>query len=102
MTPEGKIKEEVKIFLKSLGPDCWYFCPMMMGYGRKGIPDFMGCYKGHFFSIETKSKNGKISPWQQREHEAIIDAGGAACFLWTTSTIETVKNWFESWGYVDE
>jgi hypothetical protein len=77
-TPEGKVKAEIKAFLDSLGPDCWYFSPMMMGYGRKGIPDILGCYRGHFFAIETKAP-GKLhntTPWQDKECRGIATAGG--------------------------
>lgn len=77
MTPEGKIKNDVKYFLSSL-PDCWYFMPVSMGYGRRGIPDFIGCWRGKFFAIETKAPNGKSHPWQEREQKAIREAGGVA------------------------
>lgn len=77
-TPEGKVKDEIKAFLDSLGAECWYFMPMMMGYGRKGIPDFIGCYKGRFFSIEAKApgKAANLTPWQAREKSAIMQASG--------------------------
>jgi hypothetical protein len=76
MTPEGKVKKEIKAFLDALAPDCWYYMPVPMGYGRRGIPDFIVCYCGWFFAIETKSKNGVPTPWQLREMHNIHDAGG--------------------------
>lgn len=77
-TPEGQVKDAVDKFLRELEPNCWYFKPMNFGYGRKGIPDFVGCYKGRFFSIETKRKGGKQTPWQDRECAAVGIAGGLA------------------------
>lgn len=78
MTPEGKVKSDIKKFLDSLGSSCWYFSPMMMGYGKKGVPDIIGCYKGYFFAIEVKAP-GKIhdtTPWQEKECSAIAGAMG--------------------------
>jgi hypothetical protein len=74
MTPEGKVKAEIKKVLAEYG--CWYFMPAMNGYGRSGIPDFIGCYKGVFFAVEAKSANGKLTPNQEREVAAMLAAGG--------------------------
>lgn len=78
MTPEGKVKAEIKKYLDSLGEDCWYFMPMMMGYGRKGIPDIVGCIGGSFFGIEVKApgKGNGLTNWQLLELQSIADAGG--------------------------
>ena len=77
MTPEGKVKAEIKDYLKSL-TGCWHFMPFMGGYGVRGIPDIIGCYKGRFFAIEVKSEEGKVSPWQARVLALIAKAGGIA------------------------
>ena len=74
MTPEGKVKAEIKKILADY--NCWYFMPMMNGYGRSGIPDFVGCYKGQFFAIEAKAQDGKLTSNQEREVVAIHTAGG--------------------------
>ncbi len=76
-TPEGKVKKEVKEFLDSLGEDCWYYCPVPMGYGKRGVPDFIICYKGFFLAPETKrAKGGTSQVWQDDQQEAIRKAGG--------------------------
>lgn len=77
MTPEGKVKDDIMVYLNSLA-DCWYFKPVPIGYGRKGIPDFIGCYKGLFFSIEAKAPGGSMTPWQLKENTSIECAGGCA------------------------
>ncbi len=66
-TPEGKIKQQVKDFLNSLAPFCWIYMPVPMGYGRRGIKDFLGAYKGQAFQIETKALRKGLTPWQERE-----------------------------------
>ena len=94
MTPEGKVKAEIKKYLDSLGQSCWHFSPMMMGYGRKGIPDIVGCYKGHMFTIEVKApgKMGTVTPWQLREANA-LKAAGAVNIL--ADTAKEINKCFE-------
>ena len=74
MTPERLVKMAVRRVLDEYG--CWYFMPMMNGYGRTGIPDFVGCYKGKFFAIEAKAEGGTVTPNQQRELLAIVEHDG--------------------------
>lgn len=93
MTPEGKVKEDLKDFLGSLGADCWYYMPVPMGYGKRGVPDFIICYKGYFLAPETKRPGGKSEPWQVREQEAIRAAGGISGRV---TTVEQVKRWVKA------
>ncbi|MDE2097891.1 MAG: hypothetical protein KGL39_11630 [Patescibacteria group bacterium] len=89
-TPEADLKDKVKKFLSSI-PEVWFFMPVPMGYGVRGIPDFVGCWKGKFFAIETKAIRGKESPWQKKIREKILEAGGIAFVAWE---IEDVHNAF--------
>lgn len=77
-TPEGKVKEQVRTLLER--HDAWFFMPSQSGFGRRGIPDFIVCYKGRFLAIETKSKysSHKVTPLQKKELDAIKRAYGAA------------------------
>ena len=52
MTPEAKVKKVVSKQLKELG--AYYFYPATGGYGRSGVPDIVGCYRGMFFGIENE------------------------------------------------
>ena len=54
MTPEKKVKNKVVAILKE--HKAYYFYPMTGGYGRSGVPDIVGCYRGIFFGIECKAK----------------------------------------------
>ena len=58
LTPEGRVKEAVRKFLKAKG--VWYYQPMQNGMGMVGIPDFICCWRGQFIAIETKAP-GKAS-----------------------------------------
>jgi len=76
MTPEGKVKAQVKKMLDAEG--VYYFLPVSNGMGRHGIPDIIGCVNGRFLAIECKAANGKTTALQDREIERIASAGGTA------------------------
>lgn len=78
MTPEGRVKEAVKKWLKERG--VWYYMPTQNGMGRSGIPDFICCWGGRFLAIETKApgKRGNVTPGQVRELGAIRAVQGYA------------------------
>ncbi len=77
-TPEGKVKDGIKKFLKARG--AWYFMPVSNGMGQVGIPDIICCYKGVFVAIEAKApgKRGNVTENQKRVMLEIIDAQGYA------------------------
>lgn len=74
MTPEGIVKASIKRVLDAKG-GVWYFMPSMNGYGRAGIPDIIGSYKGRFFAVEVKAKGGKMTPAQERERDKLLEVG---------------------------
>jgi Holliday junction resolvase len=76
MTPEKKVKQNVMKQLKELG--CYSFYPMTGGYGRSGIPDIVGCYRGMFFAIECKAGSNTPTKLQLKHIRDINDAGGCA------------------------
>lgn len=78
MTPERKVKKQVVEILKRFGPDLYYFFPVATGYGRSGIPDIIGCYKGMFFAIECKAGKNTTTALQDKELQAIQLAQGAS------------------------
>jgi hypothetical protein len=75
-TPEKKVKGNVVAVLKAL--NAYYFFPATGGYGRSGVPDVVTCLGGKFIGIECKAGSGKTTPLQERELQAIEDAGGIA------------------------
>lgn len=76
MTPEGKVKEAIKRRLFEAG--IYFFMPRGTVYGRRGIPDIVGCVGGRFFAIEVKAGKNKPTKLQSMEHDAIRAAGGVA------------------------
>ena len=74
MTPEAKVKASVKRILNA--HDVYYFPPATAGYGRSGVPDIVCCIMGRFLAIECKAGKGMTTVLQDREIQAIRDAGG--------------------------
>lgn len=94
MTPEGKVKKELREYLDSLGDDCWYYMPVPMGYGKRGVPDFIICYKGFFLAPETKRRSGGVSgPMQELNQREIRYAGGLSERI---TSVETVRIWVKA------
>jgi len=79
MTPEAKVKKKVADQLKFLG--AYYFYPVTGGYGRSGVPDIVGCYRGNFFAFECKSGKNKPTALQDKNLSDITVAGGIACVV---------------------
>ena len=78
-TPEAAVKAAVKRILDA--HNVYYFPPATGGYGRSGVPDIVCCVKGRFLAIECKAGKGKTTVLQEREIEAIRDAGGIAMVI---------------------
>jgi len=78
MTPEAKVKAQIKQYLTSLG--AFFFSPIGGPYTEAGIPDLVGCLWGYFFGIEVKAlgKKRTVTPLQKIKLEAISKAGGVA------------------------
>jgi len=89
MTPEGKVKEAIRRYLKSL-PNCWFYFPVQNGMGIVGIPDIIAVIGGRFVAIECKApgKEKNTTPNQNRVIEFINKAGGVA---FVASSVDTVK-----------
>lgn len=97
MSNEKHVKENVKRVLAQFGEDLWYFMPPANGYGRSGIPDFLGCYKGKFFAIETKFGSNSLSEHQVRETNA-IGVAGAPVWIINNKNIDHFDFEFSAWA----
>lgn len=74
MTPEGRVKADVKKMLEVY--KAYAFMPATHGYGRSGVADFVCCHKGRFIAIECKAGAGRMTALQEREAQRVRDAGG--------------------------
>lgn len=74
MTPESKIKKQIKEYIRKVGG---YITPIPGGaYGDNGAPDLVACINGRFVAIEAKAGQGEQSPWQKLRQKQIENAGG--------------------------
>jgi len=82
MTPEAKVKAEVRKILDSYKPDLYYFSPAANGYGRVGIPDIICCVGGRFLAIECKAGKNTLTVRQKAELDAIYLAKGTTLVVY--------------------
>ena len=110
MTPEGKVKKDLKSELESYGfwfagrPEPahvtgWAYMPVNNGMGVSGIPDIVGVHKrtitpsmvgltlGQAFTIEAKAPKGKPTEIQLDRHAEIRRAGGIVLVCDSVSTL---------------
>jgi hypothetical protein len=74
MTPEGKVKKDIKEYLHRLQAEgnLRVFMPEHMGLGESGVSDFIGVHVGRAFALEAKReeltgpKVEYATPWQWR------------------------------------
>lgn len=77
MTPETKVKKEIIKYLDTLS-ECFHFAVHNVGYGKRGLPDRLVCYRGRFIALEIKAPGGKATPWQERCIDEINASQGYA------------------------
>jgi hypothetical protein len=91
-TPEGYEKDDLRTFFKGV-EGVWLFWPYTAGFGKSGVSDIVGCYRGKFFVIEVKRPSKEPTPIQYRRMAEVEAAGGKA--FWGTSS--KVIPEFEAW-----
>ena len=96
MQNEKAVKAQVKKTLQDCPRLAWWFMPPANGYGRSGIPDFIGCVNGHMFAVETKSGTNSLTANQLREVEALTQAG-AKCWIVREMSLDAFKIEFAAW-----
>jgi hypothetical protein len=89
---ERDVKAEVRRFLRRYAP-IWIFMPVQTGFGVSGTPDFVGCYMGYAFGIETKFNKAKCTAMQVRQQDEMVSAG-AEIFVVSESNFHTfIRAW---------
>ena len=64
-------------------PNLWFTKNHGTAFGRRGIPDLTGCYRGRMFGLEVKRPGRKheVSKLQELELQRIANAGGLAAVV---------------------
>jgi Holliday junction resolvase len=89
MTPEGKVKKEIKKVLDAQG--VLFYMPMGSGWGRSGMPDFVASVNGIFVGIEAKAGKKLPTELQQRELTKINQSGGLGICI-NAENLDTLDN----------
>lgn len=102
MTPEGKVKAEVRKWLRDR--NIWHFLPVSNGMGQMGIPDIICAwpeYGGRLLAIETKApgKRGSVTPLQARQLKAIAEANGLAIVVDDVAQLDKLAEGLERLKY---
>ena len=92
-TPESKVKMAVRKVLDKM--HAYHFMPVQMGMGARTL-DFLVCYYGHFFAIETKAPGEKLTALQQLCFKKIIEAGGDAIVIDSVDKAKLLEHWLKT------
>lgn len=92
MTPEGKVKESIKKVLDCLSPDLYYHMPVPSGYGKPSL-DFVGCYYGRYFAIESKRRKKAPTLRQEGTIEDMRAAGGTVFVIDGPEGLVPLEDW---------
>ena len=98
MTPEAKVKKKVRETLKALG--AYYAMPVTGGYGVSGAPDFLVCWKGLFFGIECKAGKNTTTALQDKNINAIREAGGKAIVI-NEDNVDQLGSWMRAYENIN-
>lgn len=91
---ENPVKERVKKILKST--TAFWFMPATGGFGKSGLPDFVGVYEGKFFALECKGNGTRRLPLQIICGQDIQAAGGNWRLVTPDTTQEELVAWMEN------
>jgi len=86
---ESRLTNSLRLLLKKHGA---YVNKNHGGPNSQGRPDLEGCYRGLHFGFEVKmpGKESNVTPLQQKNLEAISEAGGMASVVSTKSDVRTL------------
>lgn len=86
ITPEGKVKQFIKKYMKSEFPNAWQYCPMGGAFGKAGVPDFLYLISGVLVGIEAKAEHGKLSQLQELTMKQMITQGAICAVVYGKDT----------------
>ncbi len=93
-TPEGRVKTRVKKVLGNYR-DLWYFMPVPYGFG-KPVLDYLGCFRGCVFAIETKAPGKKPTARQEATIQDMQAAGIRVFVIDDEAGCEALSVWLDS------
>lgn len=76
---ENWVKKQIKAILKEFGVQ--YFMPSAGEFGKRGVHDFVCCFRGRYLSIEAKSFNKRPEEHQIDFGKAVQAASGVSVVI---------------------
>lgn len=95
MTPEGEVKRDLNKMLSAYGEDLYRWMPVPSGYGESAL-DYVCCYKGIPFMIETKRLGKPMTERQLDCTRRFKMAGGHVFRVHSAAHIEELREWLRS------
>ena len=92
MTPEGKVKKEVKAYLTLRG--WWFFMPVQNGMGLAGVPDILAVKEGQFLAVETKAP-GKRNNTTANQDRVLADIAQHGSWSIVTDDVNHLRYFLE-------
>jgi hypothetical protein len=90
MGSESKVEGELKQMIEKHGGICYKFTSP----SRVGVPDRLCIFnKSLWFMVETKSEDGVVKPWQEREHVRLRGRGVRVFVLHDSQSIWYLEQW---------
>jgi hypothetical protein len=82
MTPEGKVKQKLDLWVKTNMPGAWRYAPPGGPFGKGGVGDRIYVWNGIPIMIETKADaTCEATALQMKELKSFGQAGGIPCLL---------------------
>jgi hypothetical protein len=91
MTPEGRVKKQVKKILGAFW-GVYVEMPVPGGYGKSGL-DFNCIVNGYALVIETKAPGKWLTGRQRETARQIFVAGGAVFFISNNDGLRALLKW---------
>lgn len=98
-TPESRVKKAVRETLSRFGDELYYNMPVPGGYGEPML-DFVGCFYGKFFMVETKAEGKALTPRQEFICAKVLAARGKV-FIVTGVNADNNPNTWEGWAELE-
>ncbi len=90
MTPEGRVKAAVDKVLRAAG--AYYHKPVINGMGKPTL-DYVGCQRGMFFAIETKTGSKQMTERQKITAAEMSKAGGVVFLINESTGTKELEEW---------
>lgn len=92
-TPEGHVKAKLRKLLDEY-PNIYTYWPVPSGFGRTTL-DVLGCYRGRFFTVETKAEGKQPTARQTKELNGIEKSMGKSFVI--SGTLSPVFDDLRCW-----